>query len=213
MSFSDAEEPLDQNIMVSLNDIEKPILDEVSKENHILEEDGKESHILDVDGKESHILDVDVLEHESLRSSYKEQKRAVRKSILRSLSGGLVIRCRLKLQCHTTMATNGGNTGRSTSTTPNTQGYAVYKYRIRRYMDSEIRAIMAQYMPLDNQGDTTRVTAPAPTTVHDADGTPSVDTLLLQLRELGVREDHGIRLAALPPPPLPLPRHRRSASD
>ncbi|XP_062073136.1 vacuolar-sorting receptor 1-like isoform X2 [Humulus lupulus] len=31
--------------------------------------------------------------------------------------------------------------------------YAVYKYRIRRYMDSEIRAIMAQYMPLDNQGD------------------------------------------------------------
>ncbi|XP_038903802.1 vacuolar-sorting receptor 1-like isoform X2 [Benincasa hispida] len=33
-------------------------------------------------------------------------------------------------------------------------GYAVYKYRIRRYMDSEIRAIMAQYMPLDNQGAT-----------------------------------------------------------
>ncbi|KAM0854372.1 hypothetical protein ACQ4PT_050469 [Festuca glaucescens] len=32
-------------------------------------------------------------------------------------------------------------------------GYAVYKYRIRSYMDSEIRAIMAQYMPLDNQGD------------------------------------------------------------
>jgi len=32
-------------------------------------------------------------------------------------------------------------------------GYAVYKYRIRRYMDSEICAIMAQYMPLDNQGD------------------------------------------------------------
>ncbi|KAJ7950128.1 vacuolar sorting receptor-like 1 [Quillaja saponaria] len=31
-------------------------------------------------------------------------------------------------------------------------GYAVYKYRIRSYMDSEIRAIMAQYMPLDNQG-------------------------------------------------------------
>ncbi|GKV04329.1 hypothetical protein SLEP1_g16495 [Rubroshorea leprosula] len=30
-------------------------------------------------------------------------------------------------------------------------GYAMYKYRIRRYMDSEIRAIMAQYMPLDNQ--------------------------------------------------------------
>ncbi|THU56469.1 hypothetical protein C4D60_Mb11t17580 [Musa balbisiana] len=30
-------------------------------------------------------------------------------------------------------------------------GYAVYKYRIRSYMDSEIRAIMAQYMPLDNQ--------------------------------------------------------------
>ncbi|WCJ27850.1 hypothetical protein M5689_009573 [Euphorbia peplus] len=32
-------------------------------------------------------------------------------------------------------------------------GYATYKYRIRRYMDSEIRAIMAQYMPLDNQGE------------------------------------------------------------
>ncbi|KAF3447759.1 hypothetical protein FNV43_RR08463 [Rhamnella rubrinervis] len=32
-------------------------------------------------------------------------------------------------------------------------GYAIYKYRIRRYMDSEIRAIMAQYMPLDNQAE------------------------------------------------------------
>ncbi|EPS73119.1 hypothetical protein M569_01632, partial [Genlisea aurea] len=32
-------------------------------------------------------------------------------------------------------------------------GYTVYKYRIRRYMDSEIRAIMAQYMPLDNEGE------------------------------------------------------------
>lgn len=32
-------------------------------------------------------------------------------------------------------------------------GYALYKYRIRRYMDSEIRAIMAQYMPLDNQAE------------------------------------------------------------
>ncbi|KAE9611240.1 putative EGF-like calcium-binding domain, PA domain-containing protein [Lupinus albus] len=30
-------------------------------------------------------------------------------------------------------------------------GFAFYKYRIQRYMDSEIRAIMAQYMPLDNQ--------------------------------------------------------------
>ncbi|KAF7019492.1 hypothetical protein CFC21_032660, partial [Triticum aestivum] len=30
--------------------------------------------------------------------------------------------------------------------------YVVYKYRIRSYMDSEIRAIMAQYMPLDSQG-------------------------------------------------------------
>uniref|UniRef100_A0A0D9Z1I1 Transcription repressor n=1 Tax=Oryza glumipatula TaxID=40148 RepID=A0A0D9Z1I1_9ORYZ len=61
---------------------------------------------------------------------------------------------------------------------------------------------------------TTRVTTPAPTTVHDADGTPSVGTLLLQLRELergvralGVREDRGIR------PATPPPRHRRSASD
>ncbi|MCH99916.1 vacuolar-sorting receptor 1-like, partial [Trifolium medium] len=32
-------------------------------------------------------------------------------------------------------------------------GYLVYKYRIRSYMDSEIRAIMAQYMPLDSQGE------------------------------------------------------------
>ncbi|RDY06901.1 Vacuolar-sorting receptor 2 [Mucuna pruriens] len=32
-------------------------------------------------------------------------------------------------------------------------GYAFYKYRIQRYMDSEIRTIMAQYMPLDNQPD------------------------------------------------------------
>ncbi|CAM8899228.1 unnamed protein product [Rhodiola kirilowii] len=31
--------------------------------------------------------------------------------------------------------------------------YLVYKYRIRSYMDSEIRAIMAQYMPLDNQSE------------------------------------------------------------
>jgi len=28
-------------------------------------------------------------------------------------------------------------------------GYALYKYRLRSYMDSEIRAIMSQYMPLD----------------------------------------------------------------
>ncbi|KAL3839941.1 hypothetical protein ACJIZ3_024532 [Penstemon smallii] len=38
-------------------------------------------------------------------------------------------------------------------------GYALYKYRIRRYMDSEIRAIMAQYMPLDNQGEVPNHTA------------------------------------------------------
>ncbi|XP_038983392.1 vacuolar-sorting receptor 1-like [Phoenix dactylifera] len=31
--------------------------------------------------------------------------------------------------------------------------YIVYKYRLRSYMDSEIRAIMAQYMPLDSQGE------------------------------------------------------------
>ncbi|KAL7199520.1 hypothetical protein ACSBR2_021740 [Camellia fascicularis] len=31
--------------------------------------------------------------------------------------------------------------------------YTVYKYRLRSYMDSEIRAIMAQYMPLDSQGE------------------------------------------------------------
>lgn len=31
--------------------------------------------------------------------------------------------------------------------------YMVYKYRLRTYMDSEIRAIMSQYMPLDSQND------------------------------------------------------------
>ncbi|KAJ6814676.1 vacuolar-sorting receptor 3-like [Iris pallida] len=31
--------------------------------------------------------------------------------------------------------------------------YIVYKYRLRSYMDSEIRAIMAQYMPLDSQNE------------------------------------------------------------
>lgn len=30
-------------------------------------------------------------------------------------------------------------------------GYIFYKYRLRAYMDSEIMAIMSQYMPLDNQ--------------------------------------------------------------
>ncbi|XP_047337470.1 vacuolar-sorting receptor 3-like [Impatiens glandulifera] len=32
-------------------------------------------------------------------------------------------------------------------------GYRIYKYRLRSYMDSEIRAIMAQYMPLDSQSE------------------------------------------------------------
>uniref|UniRef100_A0A2P2M8E4 Uncharacterized protein MANES_10G083300 n=1 Tax=Rhizophora mucronata TaxID=61149 RepID=A0A2P2M8E4_RHIMU len=32
-------------------------------------------------------------------------------------------------------------------------GYLVYKYRLRSYMDSEIRAIMAQYMPLESQSE------------------------------------------------------------
>ncbi|KAL8172275.1 hypothetical protein V2J09_024079 [Rumex salicifolius] len=31
--------------------------------------------------------------------------------------------------------------------------YILYKYRLRQYMDSEIRAIMAQYMPLDSQSE------------------------------------------------------------
>ncbi|KAK4437983.1 Vacuolar-sorting receptor 3 [Sesamum alatum] len=31
--------------------------------------------------------------------------------------------------------------------------YVVYKHRLRSYMDSEIRAIMAQYMPLDSQNE------------------------------------------------------------
>lgn len=41
-------------------------------------------------------------------------------------------------------------------------GYAFYKYRIQRYMDTEIRAIMAQYMPLDNQP----LIIPNPNQVH-----------------------------------------------
>ncbi|XP_057867292.1 vacuolar-sorting receptor 6 [Cryptomeria japonica] len=32
-------------------------------------------------------------------------------------------------------------------------GYVFYKYRLRSYMDSEIMAIMSQYMPLDNQSE------------------------------------------------------------
>ncbi len=31
--------------------------------------------------------------------------------------------------------------------------YLVYRYKWRSYMDSEIRAIMAQYMPLDSQNE------------------------------------------------------------
>eukprot|EP00475_Leptophrys_vorax_P015176 TRINITY_DN2153_c0_g1_i1.p1 TRINITY_DN2153_c0_g1~~TRINITY_DN2153_c0_g1_i1.p1 ORF type:complete len:383 (-),score=8.94 TRINITY_DN2153_c0_g1_i1:349-1329(-) len=31
--------------------------------------------------------------------------------------------------------------------------FGIYKYRLRAYMDSEIRSIMAQYMPLDSQQD------------------------------------------------------------
>ncbi|KAK9131621.1 hypothetical protein Scep_011149 [Stephania cephalantha] len=34
-------------------------------------------------------------------------------------------------------------------------GYIFYKYRLRSYMDSEIMAIMSQYMPLDNQNNET----------------------------------------------------------
>lgn len=35
-------------------------------------------------------------------------------------------------------------------------GYVFYKYRLRSYMDSEITAIMSQYMPIDNQHHETR---------------------------------------------------------
>ncbi|KAF0911086.1 hypothetical protein E2562_005468 [Oryza meyeriana var. granulata] len=67
-----------------------------------------------------------------------------------------------------------------------------------------------------------KIMVAAPTTVRDADGsaegTPNVDALLRQLRELelgvralGIRGDRGIR--APPPPPPPAPRHRKSASD
>uniref|UniRef100_A0A0D9XNF4 Uncharacterized protein n=1 Tax=Leersia perrieri TaxID=77586 RepID=A0A0D9XNF4_9ORYZ len=57
MSFSDAEEPLDQNVMVEHNGvIEKATLDEIGKENHNLYEAGNENPILDKDDKENHIL-------------------------------------------------------------------------------------------------------------------------------------------------------------
>ena len=36
-------------------------------------------------------------------------------------------------------------------------GYIFYKYRLRSYMDSEIMAIMSQYMPLDNHNNNNEV--------------------------------------------------------
>ncbi|KAJ7969394.1 Vacuolar-sorting receptor-like protein [Quillaja saponaria] len=36
-------------------------------------------------------------------------------------------------------------------------GYIFYKYRLRSYMDSEVMAIMSQYMPLDNHRDSIQV--------------------------------------------------------
>eukprot|EP00262_Sarcandra_glabra_P000226 TRINITY_DN10301_c0_g1_i1.p1 TRINITY_DN10301_c0_g1~~TRINITY_DN10301_c0_g1_i1.p1 ORF type:complete len:622 (+),score=76.84 TRINITY_DN10301_c0_g1_i1:239-2104(+) len=39
-------------------------------------------------------------------------------------------------------------------------GYIFYKYRLRSYMDSEIMAIMSQYMPLDNQQNEIQVQQP-----------------------------------------------------
>ncbi|KAG7963785.1 hypothetical protein I3843_09G135000 [Carya illinoinensis] len=41
-------------------------------------------------------------------------------------------------------------------------GYIFYKYRLRSYMDTEIMAIMSQYMPLDNQHDNKVQTAAEP---------------------------------------------------
>uniref|UniRef100_A0A0E0MBR9 Uncharacterized protein n=1 Tax=Oryza punctata TaxID=4537 RepID=A0A0E0MBR9_ORYPU len=73
MSFSDAEEPLNQNVMISLNGIiEKTTLDEDSKENHILDEDGNGNHILKEDGKENLILDKDGKENLILNGDGKE---------------------------------------------------------------------------------------------------------------------------------------------
>jgi hypothetical protein len=37
-------------------------------------------------------------------------------------------------------------------------GYVFYKYRLRSYMDSEIMAIMSQYMPLESQNTTDPMT-------------------------------------------------------
>ncbi|PIA37625.1 hypothetical protein AQUCO_03000290v1, partial [Aquilegia coerulea] len=42
-----------------------------------------------------------------------------------------------------------------------TAGYVFYKYRLRSYMDSEIMAIMSQYMPLDNQQNEAQPLRPA----------------------------------------------------
>ncbi|CAL1402551.1 unnamed protein product [Linum trigynum] len=39
-------------------------------------------------------------------------------------------------------------------------GYIFYKYRLRSYMDSEIMAIMSQYMPLDNHDNTSAIRFP-----------------------------------------------------
>ncbi|KAJ6746875.1 RING FINGER AND PROTEASE ASSOCIATED DOMAIN-CONTAINING [Salix koriyanagi] len=74
-----------------------------------------------------------------------------------SCSGGL-----LYMREHDTCISNAARAEYSSSfvwiiilglATAGVAGYAIYKYRIRRYMDSEIRAIMAQYMPLDSQAD------------------------------------------------------------
>jgi hypothetical protein len=39
-------------------------------------------------------------------------------------------------------------------------GYAAYRFRLRNAMHQEIRAIMAQYMPLENQEGSTNTAPP-----------------------------------------------------
>ncbi|KAI9401057.1 hypothetical protein POPTR_001G075600v4 [Populus trichocarpa] len=46
-------------------------------------------------------------------------------------------------------------------------GYIFYKYRLRSYMDSEIMAIMSQYMPLDNNQNNEAPTQSQPLRRHD----------------------------------------------
>ncbi|XP_015698186.2 uncharacterized protein LOC102705300 [Oryza brachyantha] len=79
MSFSDAEEPLDQDIMVAHDDIfEMVTLGGYGKQNHILDEDGKQKHILDASDANSYEERVLTLDDEHLKSgqSFKQSELA-----------------------------------------------------------------------------------------------------------------------------------------